>query len=92
MINTICLPAYRELCDEPTAPCGAVNLSQLLNPLPQLVGNNGGVLAVDVVVDGIVDVDVLTLRSGWGVRSVGRDVRSVGQVGGCEEWKSWVGG
>ena len=86
------LPAYRELCDEPTAPCGDVNLSHLLNPRPQLVGHNGGVLAVDVVVDGIVDVDVLALRVGgvrgvWvgcgrGVRSVGGwDVRSVGGVG-----------
>ena len=86
------LPAYRELCDEPTAPCCDVNLSHLLNPWPQLVGHNGGVLAVDVVVDGIVDVDVLALRvgrvrgvwvgCGWGVRSVGGwDVRSVGGVG-----------
>ena len=58
------LPAYRELCDEPTAPCGAVNLSHLLNPCPQLVGHNGGVLAVDVVIDGIMDVDVLALRVG----------------------------
>ena len=58
------LLAYRELCDEPTAPCGAVNLSHLLNPWPQLAGHNGGVLAVDVVVDGIVDVDVLALRVG----------------------------
>ena len=58
------MPAYRELCDEPTAPCGDVNLSQLLNPWPQLVGHNGGVLAVDVVVDGIMDVDVLALRVG----------------------------
>ena len=58
------MPAYRELCDEPAAPCGAVNLSHLLNPWPQLVGHNGGVLAVDVVVDGIMDVDVLALRVG----------------------------
>ena len=58
------LLAYRELCAEPTAPCGAVNLSHLLNPWPQLVGHNGGVLAVDVVVDGIMDVDVLALRVG----------------------------
>ena len=70
------LPAYRELCDEPTAPCGAVNLSQLPNPWPQLVGHNGGVLAVDVVIDGIMDVDVLALRvggdeeCGWGVGGV----------------------
>ncbi len=58
-LGSYTLAAYRELCDEPTAPCGAVNLSHLLNPWPQLVGHNGGVLAVDVVVDGIVDVDVL---------------------------------
>ena len=58
------VPAYRELCDKPTAPCGAVNLTRLLNPWPQLVGHNGGVLAVDVVVDGIMDVDVLALRVG----------------------------
>ena len=63
------LAIYRELCCEPTAPCGAVNLSHLLNPWPQLVGHNGGVLAVDVVIDGIMDVDVLALRMG-GVRSV----------------------
>ena len=55
------MPAYRELCGEPTAPCGGVNLSHLLNPWPQLMGHNGGVLAVDVVVDSVMDVDVLTL-------------------------------
>ena len=65
------VPAYRELCDESTAPCGDVNLSQLLNPWPQLVGHNGGVLAVDVVVDGIMDVDVLALRMRGDVRSGG---------------------
>ena len=72
------MPAYRELCAEPTAPCGAVNLSHLLNPRPQLVGHNGGVLAVDVVVDGIMDVDVLALRVGgvWNVDGV---------WAGCEE-------
>ena len=58
------MPAYRELCDEPTAACGDVNLSHLLNPWPQFVGHNGGVFAVDVVVDGIMDVDVLALRVG----------------------------
>ena len=66
------MPAYRELYGEPTAPCGAVNLSHLLNPWPQLVGHNGGFLAVDVVVDGIMDVDVLALRVGgvWNVDGV----------------------
>ena len=75
------MPAYRKLCDEPIAPCEVSNLSCLLNPWSQLMGRNGSILAVDVVVDGIMDVDVLALRevgvcgmrcgrSGWGV--VGR--------------------
>ena len=60
--------AYRELCDEPTALRGGVNSLQLLNPWSQLMGHNGGVLAVDVVIDSIMDVDVLTLRvvGAWG--------------------------
>ena len=83
------LPAYRKLCDEPAVPCGVVNLPHLLNPWPQLTGHNGGVLAVDVVIDGIMDVDVLALRSvrrwvrcwenGW--------VKSVREV-----WGMWEGG
>ena len=56
------VPAYRKLCDEPIASCEVSNLSCLLNPWSQLMGRNGGALAVDVVIDGIVDVDVLALR------------------------------
>ena len=53
------------------------------------MGHNDGVLAVDVVVDGIMDVDVLPLRMGGDVRSgsqVGGDVRSGGGVCVCEDW------
>ena len=56
--------AYRELCDKPTALCGRVNLFELLKPWSQFMGHNGGVLTVDVVIDGIMDVDVLALREG----------------------------
>ena len=54
------------------------------------MGHNGGVLAVDVVVDGIMDIDVLALRMGGDVRSGGGvcmcvkigggDCRGVGMV------------
>ena len=56
--------AYQELWHKAIALCGRVNLSQLLNPWSQLMGHNGGVLAVDVVIDGIMDVDVLARRVG----------------------------
>ena len=56
--------AYQELWHKAIALRGRVNLSQLLNPWSQLMGHNGGGLAVDVVIDGIMDVDVLALREG----------------------------
>ena len=55
------------------------------------MGHNGGVLAVDVVIDGIVDINVLALREDgmWGMIKVGGVWGGVGGLWG-DGWGCYV--